>query len=244
MKNLRTQYFYFDGVDSRDYGIYLSSAIKIGGAQPRMEKISIPGRNGDLLRYDGGFSNVAFSAQCFVEGDHAADAIAAIAQWTLGKQGYRRLEFPWEDGFRMAYVTSAPATECLSKGVRAFTLEFSCTPQVWTYTGQQTIQVAKGDALYNDWMAAKPLITVYGPGGDSTATGELTIGVASVTVRVRDFITLDCETQDAYRGLANANSQITASEFPVLPHGKSTVSWTMTSGDFTKVEIIPRWWHL
>ena len=244
MKNQRTQYFCFDGVDSRDYGIYLSSAIKIGGAQPRVEKISIPGRSGDLLRYDGSFSNVKFSAQCFVEGDHAADAIAAIAQWTLGQHGYRKLEFPWEDGYRMAYVTGGPGTECLSKGVRAFALDFSCAPQVWTYAGQQTMQIANGDTLYNDWMEAKPLITLYGPGGESKAIGTLTVGDVPMGITVRDFITLDCETQDAYRGLANANDQIAASEFPVLPHGKSTVSWTMSSGEFSKVEIIPRWWHL
>ena len=244
MKKQNTQYFFFDGEDSRNYGIYLTSAIKIGGAQPRMEKISIPGRNGDLLRYDGGFSNVEFSAQCVVVGDHAADAIAAIAQWTLGQHGYRKLEFPWEDGYRMAYVTGGPGTECLSKGVRAFALDFSCAPQVWTYTGQQAVQIANGDTLYNDWMEAKPLITLYGPGGESKAIGTLTVGDVPMEITVRDFITLDCETQDAYRGLVNANSLISASQFPTLPHGKSVISWTMSSGSFSKVEIVPRWWHL
>lgn len=244
MKSQRTQYFYFDGEDSRNYGIYLSSAIKIGGAQPRMEKISIPGRNGDLLRYDGGFSNVSFAAECFVHDSHAADAIAAIAQWTAGIQGYRKLQFPWEDGYRMAYIARSPDMECLSKNVRTFTLDFSCAPQVWTYAGQQTVQVANGGTLHNDWMEAKPLITVYGPGGDSAATGTLTIGDISMVVKVRDFITLDCETQNAYRGLANANDLIAASKFPVLSHGKNTVSWTMSSGNFTGVKIVPRWWHL
>ena len=244
MRSKNTQYFYLDGVDSRDYGIYLSSAIKISGAQPNIEKLTIPGRNGELLRYDGSFSNVEFSIQCFVAGEHSTDAIAAIAQWTMGTHGYRKLEFPWEDGYRMAYVTGSPGMEYLSKGASAFTLDFSCVPQVWTYAGQQTIQITNGDTLYNEWMEAKPLITIYGPGGDSTATGELTIGDTGITVTVRDFITLDCETQNAYRGLANANSQISASQFPVLSHGRNTVSWTMSSGDFTKVEIIPRWWHL
>lgn len=241
MKNQRTQYFYFDGVDSRDYGIYLSSAIKIGGAQPRMEKISIPGRNGDLLRYDGGFSNVAFSAQCFVEGDHAADAIAAIAQWTLGKQGYRRLEFPWEDGYRMAYVTNAPATECLSKGVRAFTLEFSCSPQVWTYAGEKTIQVANGDVLYNDWMEAKPLITIYGGGTGNLVVGDITV---SITNRFTGYITLDCESQNAYRADTNMNAYIDAPNFPTLPHGPTGITWSVNNGSFDAVKIVPRWWHL
>lgn len=234
---ISTQYFYLDGEDSRNYGIYLSSAIKIGGAQPRMEKISIPGRNGDLLRYDGGFSNVSFSAECFVHDSHAADAIAAIAQWTAGIQRYRKLQFPWEDGYRMTYVISSPDMECLSKGVRAFTLDFSCAPQVFTYEGERVIKMTEGGSLYNQWMPSLPKITVYGSGA-----GSLTVGDVTVTLKnIDEYITLDSDIQDAFKGTANKNSTITAPEFPVLQSGDNTISW---SGGVTSVEILPRWWHL
>lgn len=241
MKHQNTQYFYFDGVDSRDYGIYLSSAIKLGGAQPSIETLSIPGRSGALLRYDSSFSNVAFSAQCFVQGERTAQDVAAIAQWLLGTQGYRRLEFPWEDGYRMAYVSESPGIECLSKHVSAFSLDFSCAPQVWTYAGQQAIQIANGDTLHNEWMAAKPLITIYGYGTGSLTVGDTTV---SITNGFTGYITLDCETQDAYRGDDNMNAYIDAAEFPTIPHGTTKVSWTVTSGSFYQIEIIPRWWHL
>lgn len=242
MKNQRTQYFYFDGEDSRDYGIYLSSAIKISGAQPNVEKISIPGRSGDLLRYDGSFSNVGFAAECFVRGSKVADAIAAIAQWTAGTQGYRKLEFPWEDGYRMAYVTSSPDTERLSQGVRAFTLDFSCAPQVWTYAGQQTIQVANGDVLHNSWMEAKPLIRLRGGG-----SGTLQVGTCKVEIKsLAGKLDLDCETQNAQGivGDENPNSRISVPEFPTLPHGATQVSWYGSNLIIRSVEIVPRWWHL
>lgn len=241
MINQRTQHFYFDGEDSRDYGIYLSSAIKISGAQPRVTTISVPGRSGDLLRYDGGFSNVEFSAQCFVHGDHVAQAAAAVAQWTTQQQGYHKLEFPWDDGYRMAYIIGAPGAECLSESVRAFALEFSCAPQVWTYTGQEAIEIANGDTLHNSWMDAKPLITIYGAG-----TGDLIVGdtIISITRTITPYITLDCEAQDAYRGETNMNAYIDAANFPTLPHGDTNISWNLTGGRFDRVEITPRWWHL
>lgn len=243
MKNQNTQYFYFDGTDSRDYGIYLSSAIKIGGAQPNVERVTIPGRSGELLRYDGSFTNVSFAAECFVRGAQPSEAIAAIAQWLLGVQGYRRLEFPWEDGFRMAYVTGAPGTECLSRGVRTFTLEFSCTPQVWTYAGQQVIQVANGDILHNEWMEAKPLIWIVGAGSGTLKVGSVNV---ELDLSPSGTLELDCETQNAQRVIdqKNQNSLISALEFPTLPHGKTKISWSGTSLTILRVQVVPRWWHL
>ncbi len=250
MSAMHTQYFTFDGVDSRDYGIYLSSTIKIGGTQPNVEKISVPGRSGDLLRYEGSFSNVGFSAECFVAAENVQDKLAAISQWLLGTEGYRKLRFPWEDGFRLAYVANAPGVECLSDSIRAFALEFGCMPQVYTDAGQETFEITSGTVLQNSWMEARPLIRVYGA---SNGTGFLNFrqDSDSTIVRISGLtpsppVMLDCETQDAYRyGLngskLNMNSNVQALEFPTLPHGDTTISWT---GDITKVEITPRWWHL
>lgn len=241
---MNTQYFFFDGVDSRDYGIYLSSAIKIGGAKPNVEKISVPGRNGSLLFCEGGFADVSFSLECFVVGDDAQGNVAAISQWLLGTEGYRELRFPWEDGCRKAYVVSGPETEALASGVRAFSLEFECAPQVYIDAGQETFELTNGEILHNEWMAARPLIEVYGSGD-----GTIRVGGTAVTItelRPTPGIYLDCETQNAYAyGLnatvANQNSRIQALEFPTLPHGDTKISWT---SNITKVRITPRWWHL
>ena len=54
-------------------------------------------------------------------------------------------------------------------------------------------------------------------------------------------LTLDCELQDAYKGLENHNADISAPEFPVLEAGENRIGWT---GGVTHIEIIPRWWTL
>lgn len=234
---MRTQYFYYNGIDSREYGIYLTSAIKIGGAQPNVEKISIPGRNGNLLHYDGSYSNVAFPAECVISGSQANDAIAAIAQWASGNPGYHRLEFPWEDGFRMAHVVAGPGIEALADGVRTFTLEFECMPQVFTYDGQQPIVLRESTKLHNKWMEALPLITIYGLGSCTINIGDKSI----TTNGMKRTTTLDCELQNAYDSFGDANDVIYAPEMPTLPHGDTLISW---SGSISKIEITPRWWHL
>ncbi len=240
-----TQYFTYDGVDSRTHGIYIKSAIKIGGAQPNVDKISVPGRSGDLLRYEGSFSNVGFSAECFVTGENVQDKVAAISQWLMGTDGYRTLRFPWEDGFRMAYVANAPGVECLSNSIRAFALEFGCMPQVYTDAGQERFEITSGTVLQNAWMEARPIIRVYGSGSGFLSVGGTIVSIKGLTPTPP--LILDCETQNAYKisGLGGAtvnwNANIQALEFPTLPHGDTTISWT---GDITKVEITPRWWHL
>lgn len=233
---INTQYFYLDGEDSRDRGIYLSSSVQIGGAQPIVDTVSVPGRSGELVIYDGGYRNVSFQVECFIHGRTVGTDLSDVIRWVV-QPGYRRLEFPWEDGYRMGYVTTGPETEARAKILRTFELEFSCKPQVFLYEGEQVIKMTAGGSLYNPWMPALPQITVYGSGA-----GSLTVGNVTVTLKdIDEYITLDSDIQDAFRGTANKNSTITAPEFPVLQTGDNTIAW---SGGVTSVEILPRWWHL
>lgn len=233
---ISTQYFYLDGEDSRDRGIYLGGPVQIGGAQPIVDTVNVPGRNGELVIYDGGYKNVSFSVQCFIHGRTVGTDLSDVIRWAV-KPGYRRLEFPWEDGYRMGYITTGPETEARAKILRTFELEFSCKPQVFTYEGERVIKMTEGGSLYNQWMPSLPKITVYGSGA-----GSLTVGDVTVTLKnIDEYITLDSDIQDAFRGATNKNSTITAPEFPVLQTGDNTISW---SGGVTSVEILPRWWHL
>ena len=78
-------------------------------------------------------------------------------------------------------------------------------------------------------------ITVYGNGA-----GALTIGGNIIQIsEIDEYVTLDSDTQNAYKGTANKNSTVSLATFPVLQPGKTGISW---SGGITKVEITPRWW--
>ena len=80
-----------------------------------------------------------------------------------------------------------------------------------------------------------PLIRVSGTGAGNLYIGKYTVVIKSID----DYVMLDSDTQNAYKGTINKNSTISAPEFPVLEPGESGINW---SGGITSVEIIPRWW--
>ena len=220
-------------------------------AQPRprrrQEAQNIPGRNGDLLIAENVYDNYLQPYEVYISAERIGlpNAARAVAQWICVPKGYQRLEDSYEpDVFRLAYFSGPlDISNILNRFGRA-QLEFDCKPQRFLKTGEQTVTLTQSGApLYNPGMQALPLITVYGSGA-----GTLTAGGRTVTIKsIDEWLTLDCDLQDAYKisapGLPaqNKNSTISAPEFPVLPPGESAVAWT---GGIQSVEIVPRWWVL
>lgn len=75
-------------------------------------------------------------------------------------------------------------------------------------------------------------------------TGEAALQVGGITVQFAGYtgpLVLDCDLQDAYAGTRNLNRYVTAAQFPVLPAGKTEISW---SGGVSSVRLTPNWWTL
>ncbi|MCD8087134.1 MAG: hypothetical protein LUE22_00900 [Oscillospiraceae bacterium] len=232
------EYFVFDGIDSRSVGLRLEDAITFDGAAPNVEAMSIPGRNGALHYFDGAYGNVTGSASCFVLQKNVDKALAAIDRWLLLGFGYKRLEVATEpDYFRMARVSDGPGTEIRTRKLAVFDLKFDCKPQKFLKSGEETITITEATTLQNEWFPALPLLKVYGSSAAVLAVGDTSISISEID----EYVVLDCELQDAYKGTANKNSTITAPEFPRLENGENAISWT---GGITKIEITPRWWTL
>lgn len=236
----RPDLFWLDGVCCADYGLRLQGPVTFGSPEPKVTTVSVPGRNGDLSFYDGSFSNVAGEARCFALQMHdVSRALTAIKKWCLLDTGYRRLAVSNEpDCYRLARVSTGPETEIRICRLAPFSIQFDCQPQRFLCAGELPITLStSGSVLRNPGFPALPLITVYGNGA-----GMFSIGGRSVTIKqLSGSLTLDCELQDAYKGLENRNADISAPEFPVLEAGDNTIGWT---GGVTRVEIIPRWWTL
>lgn len=230
--------FYFDGKSCRDFGIYVSGSGTFNAPELDVTTYEIPGKNGDLVISNGRYKNIVVQYHAFIRSDFRHNAERARA-WLLHPQGYRRLSDDYHPNeFRLARFTGPidfdmrfmnRSGEC--------TLNFDCKPQRFLASGEGKLTFEAASVLWNDTLFnAKPLITVYGSG-----SGQITVG--SITVLLSDipeYVTLDCDLQDAYKGLTNKNSIMTGS-FPVLTPGSNTVSFT---GGVTKIEIIPRWWTL
>ena len=58
--------FTFNGLDSGDYGIFLTSPPKFALAERDVTTESVPGRNGDLVNDNGRYKNVLVTYKCAI----------------------------------------------------------------------------------------------------------------------------------------------------------------------------------
>lgn len=237
--------FEFDGYRASEYGVKMSAPFSLDGATPSyISNAKILGRNGNLLEWDGSYQNRRGYASCFIL---ASDAIEKFDQFVSGlvkSPEYKRLmvdSIP--DAYLMAAVTTPPQAQFRNMILNPFDITFTCKPQKFLLSGEETVTFSQNGTLTNPSdFAALPLLTIYGSGSGSITIGGTKISIKSLT----DQITIDCDTQNAYRKVGegspeNKNSTITAPEFPTLKSGDNSVIF---DGGVTKIDIVPRWWKL
>lgn len=235
---LRKLAFWLDGKCSLDYGIILQKEITFDGAEPAYETQPIHGRNGELYFWDARYKNVQGKAVCYVMGEgEAAERRQRAIEFFFGTLGYRRLELDNEpDTYRMVIPTKGPGTDIRVSSVAPFEVTFSAKPEIYLKRGERPLSFAQSGATIKNPTAfsSKPLITVYG-----NAAGSLFVnGVECRFLSLSGFCTLDCNTQDAYKGEENKNNTVAIAEYPVLAAGNNTLTW---NGGIQSVEITPRW---
>lgn len=231
----------FDGINAAEKGIVIYGGTVDEIAERDVETVDVPGRNGVLHLDNGRWGEREQRYLAFINGDNYAARLsfARLAFGRVGK-GYKRLEDTYNaDVYSMASFIDAMAPESMAfRTAGLVELAFSCRPERFLRTGEQSITAAPSVVLANpSGMPARPLLTVYGTGAGVLNVGNTLVYIDSIT----DYITIDCDTQDAYRGTVNCNGDIRLGSFPVLGDGLTGVS---VSGDLTSVSIIPRWWRL
>lgn len=235
-------YFIFNGHRSTEFKIGIEQCRSYPTAARSVERQTIPGRAGELLRETGTYSNVTQSYEIYFNGKAGGMTAAAakITQWLMSARGYRRLEDSYEpDCYRMANFAGSLDIENWMNLYGRVVLQFDCMPQRWLKSGEVPIAItAQGQSLPNQWQPAMPLIQLTG-----TGSGELSVGSSTISITGIDgSLTIDSETQNAYDGTTNKNNTITVSGgFPVLGTGNTPVTW---SGGITAIKITPRWWRL
>lgn len=237
--------FILNDLDSRDYGIIMTKAPPLVLAERETETVSVAGASGDLHIDMGRYKNVTIPYQCAilpVKGSTLRETVEAATPLLRPTAGYHRLEDSFTPNlYRVARIGTAVSVESIVERAGSFTIEFDCKPQRFYKSGEFAVTLTGAGGLYNQTeFPAKPIITVYGSGAGTLTVGEVTVEIKTLA----DYITLDCEIQDAYRkgvSTQNMNGCIAADVFPTLEPGSNTIKWT---GGITKIEIIPRWWTL
>lgn len=231
--------FYLDGIDAASVGVVLQSPITFSEAEPIVETVTIPGRNGVLVNETGAYKNRKGNGSCYALSEAVNDTIINISRFLLSSGGYRRLETSDDpDHYWMARVVNGARIEQRLRVLNPFEIEFDCMPQRYLKSGETAVTFGAAGTLSNPYgFPALPLIKVHGSGAGTVSVGGVTVIINDMT----DFLILDCENMNAYNDDGNQNLNINAPVFPVLEAGDNGIAFT---GGVTKIEITPRWWVL
>ena len=237
--------FWLDGESAFERGIRLQKEMEFDAPEPDTETESIPGRNGNVVYWNGAYKNLRGTATCYCLDRNVAATVREANNWLLSKGGvYRRLETLLEPHvYRKARIVKAIRLAPRMNRINAFEIEFDCMAPKFLKDGEKTISIASGAVLRNPTgQIARPLITL----DCSTASSTLTVGGRTLTIDTTGRgIILDCEEAEMYR-LQQDGSRVSLGyyadgDFPILEAGETAISW---SSKISNVTIQTRWWAL
>lgn len=232
-------YFIFDDIDSRAYGVYISGSGAFNAPTRDYNEISMPGRDGNLLGLEHRLENVNLSYPAFMYADFKEN-MSNFRNVMLSKIGYKKLIDSYHpDEYRLAYYAGGlnPDVNEFNQAGK-FDISFTCMPQRYLRSGDDVITLTANGSIYNPTaFDSRPLIRVYGTG--SFKIGTITITIASHS---HPYIDIDCDMMDCFYNATNCNSLVTFSgnDFPTLKPENNAIVLT----GVTKLEITPRWWRV
>lgn len=160
----------FGGVDSSEYGIYITGEAVYNAPERDVEFVEIPGRNGALALDKGRFKNitVTYPAGTFGKSqEEFREALSEFRNAIMSQTGYQKLKDSYHpDEYRMAIYAAGMEVEPANYGqVGEFDLVFECKPQRWLKVGAYPIPTDSGDILENPTLFdSEPLLEIEGYG--------------------------------------------------------------------------------
>jgi len=235
-------WFEWNGVRCTEYGVHVLEQPPLTMPSERATFTVVPGRSGSLTTLEGDdvYDDLVLTATCIID---APERIPEICAWLKG--GGTVTFANRQGGFYHARVINQIPFDKILRGNphRTFTVNFRCKP-FWYESNVplKNIQPSTGSTSGYVTMSnpgnvpSEPIITV-------TGTGEITLIVDMTIVELSDVngeITIDSVLQEAYSGTTSMNSCMSG-DFPTLPPGNSTISWT---GNVTYLTVQPNWRYL
>lgn len=212
-------YLTYDGVDSRDFGVFISGEGAFDAPARRGEMISIPGRNGSLFMDEGVFENITVDYPAFIGTgyeDIFRNKLGDLRSALTSRGNYKRLTDTYHpDEFRLGvYREGLEVDPQHITRAGGFTMKFDCKPQRFLVSGETPqIFTANGTIINPTLFASSPLLKV-------TGNGQIAIGDYRFTVTNNNaVIWIDTEIMEAY-----------------LPAGE-LYPWTDENGDQLDQEI-------
>lgn len=231
-------YFQYKGVVSLNEQLIIQSKNTFAGAARDLTFTSVPGRSGDLIIDNKRYKNVTIKYKvAALEGIHDIREIAhRVKGWLASEVGYFELTDSYDpDYYRLAAYADAYNLEQELPCLGYSTIQFNCKPHKYRIDGKRPVILQVAANVRNpEFFTAKPYIKI-------TGSGNITLSINNnsyVFKDVSEYIEIDSEIMNAFKGSILQNSKMFTPTFPELVKGDNYISWT---GTVTSVEIVPRW---
>ena len=225
----------YNGIDLSTFGAHVSGEGAWVKPSPEFERISVPGKSGDVLLYNGRYANVDITYRFGITNDFDENYNGLIAA-LMGSPGYHKLVDSKHPGvYRMAAVDNgiAPAMSDQQSGGE-FEVTFNCKPQTYLDEGDEVASTWNGDMHQTSVITnptafeARPLIKItlssssvtdftfetesYKQGDKLATRKAVTFTFANGTGSISSPIYYDTETGDVYDNNGNSLNQYVKTE--------------------------------
>ena len=160
----------FGGVDSADFGIYISGEGVFNAPKRAVEYIQVPGRNGAFALDQGYYENIEVTYPGFNYEPNMADfcdQLAGFRNAICSQKGYQRLSDTFHPNeYRMAVYSEGLEIEPMKYNTASnFKMKFNCKPQRYLTSGETELTVTSGQTINNPTLFdSSPLLAVKGYG--------------------------------------------------------------------------------
>lgn len=232
-------WFQFNGIDSRDMGLWVSMLPSIQRPKERTATVDVYGRAGSLTLIEGRDIYEEYDKTCSVLVISEADFLR-LHQWLRGSGEVIFSNEP--DRIYSCRISSEVDFKKLSNDLKQADITFTVYPFKRSTIPPAEIAITGPTTIKNPGdIVSRPVVTITGTGNMILTVngGELTVvGDAEETgAYILDSATEFCTNQ----GGENLSARVTG-DYPVLVPGENAVSF---SGEgVTSVKIKPVWWYL
>lgn len=247
-------YFEYNGINSREMGVYIRTKQSYDKPQRDISIISVPGRDGDLVIDNGSYKNLEMTLGLRLVAPRISKnnvesfnwAYNNVVEWLQPTANYCVYSDSYDPRYyRKACIKSALKITQKCNDIADFNVTFSMKPYKYSFEGDEVIELSGGanfTVVNLENAPSLPKMTIYN-NLTYDAAAEIThvFAVNNTNYTIKNFnspIELDTETMNLYQGTTNRNNLYLSSSFPVLKPGLNTV--TLVS-NVSKIQIIPRW---
>ena len=227
----------YNGLRGSILKIFARERPAFPAARPRREEITVPGKDGKLYVYDGGYEPTEIPVQF----NYIGDELLWAERWRMAQEWLSarnvQLRFADDDGYFywISYV-DLNDVERTSARIGNFEATF-ITRDGLQYLDEGQWEHEPGEVQWNPYEIAHPVYKITGEGKCT-----LTVNGKKMTANVGQNLTIDTERMLAYREDGTLQNTSVSGDYEELYLIKGTNSVSISSG--FELSIIPNWRRL